>query len=126
MPPLLGFLSKLLILISLIKINFIILTLFIFIASLISLYFYLSITLITIIKSYYLFNNYTTTKPYNFIIMINLFRIFIFYFMINTINIYAMIILNKSQRYWNIIFHFWYLIRFIRYLAKINNSKRVG
>nr|BAE80060.1 NADH dehydrogenase subunit 2 [Sepia officinalis] len=126
MPPLLGFLSKLLMLISLMKMNFIILTLFMFIASLISLYFYLSMTLMTIIKSYYLFNNYTTTKPYNFIIMINLFSIFIFYFMINTMNIYAMIILNKSQSYWNIMFHFWYLISFISHLAKINNSKSVG
>nr|YP_514794.2 NADH dehydrogenase subunit 2 [Sepia officinalis] len=51
MPPLLGFLSKLLMLISLMKMNFIILTLFMFIASLISLYFYLSMTLMTIIKS---------------------------------------------------------------------------
>nr|YP_008757860.1 NADH dehydrogenase subunit 2 [Sepiella inermis]AGS18366.1 NADH dehydrogenase subunit 2 [Sepiella inermis] len=96
MPPLLGFLSKLLMLISLMKMNFIIFTLLMFIGSIISLFFYLNMTLMTTIKSYYLFNNYFIMKPYNYIIMINLFSIFIFYFMINIMIIYAMTILNKS------------------------------
>lgn len=92
LPPLLGFISKLIILISLIQLNLIMLSLLILIGTLISIFFYLNITLMTIIKSYYLFNNYITTKPYNFIILLNLLSTFILYLIINIIIKYAMII----------------------------------
>nr|BAN81972.1 NADH dehydrogenase subunit 2 [Sepia pharaonis] len=83
LPPLLGFLSKLLILISLMHMNFIIMTLLLFLGTLISLFFYLNLTLMVTIKSYFLFENNMMTKPYNLIIMLNTFSIFIFYIMIN-------------------------------------------
>nr|YP_008855156.1 NADH dehydrogenase subunit 2 [Sepia aculeata]AHA82365.1 NADH dehydrogenase subunit 2 [Sepia aculeata] len=94
MPPLLGFLSKLLILISLMQMNFIIMTLVLFMGTLISLFFYLNMTLMITIKSYLLFNNYMNMKPYNPIIMLNTFSIFIFYFMLNITIKYAMTILH--------------------------------
>lgn len=94
LPPLLGFITKLLILISLIRLNFIVLSLLIFIGTLIRLFFYLNITLITIIKSYYLFENHATIKTYSFIRVINILRIFIFFNIINIIIKYAMIILH--------------------------------
>nr|YP_008593219.1 NADH dehydrogenase subunit 2 [Sepia latimanus]QIC20336.1 NADH dehydrogenase subunit 2 [Sepia latimanus]BAN81946.1 NADH dehydrogenase subunit 2 [Sepia latimanus] len=84
LPPFLGFMSKLLMLISLMKMNLILLTLFMLISTLISLYFYMNMTLMTTIKSYYLFNNLLITKPYNStIIMINMSSVFIFYLFIN-------------------------------------------
>nr|YP_008593232.1 NADH dehydrogenase subunit 2 [Sepia lycidas]BAN81959.1 NADH dehydrogenase subunit 2 [Sepia lycidas] len=83
LPPLLGFMSKLLILISLMQMNFILMTLLLFIGSLISLFFYLNMTLMTIIKSYFLFENNMLLKSYNLIYLMNIFSIFIFYFLIN-------------------------------------------
>lgn len=94
LPPLLGFLSKLLILISLIHINFIIITLLLFLGTLISLFFYLNLTLIVTIKSYFLFENNIIIKPYNLIIILNTFSIFIFYIIINITIKYAMTILH--------------------------------
>nr|YP_008593206.1 NADH dehydrogenase subunit 2 [Sepia apama]BAN81933.1 NADH dehydrogenase subunit 2 [Sepia apama] len=83
LPPLLGFMSKLLMLISLMKMNFIILIMFMLLSTLISLYFYMNMTLMTMIKSYYMFNNQIITKPYNLIIILNILSIFIFYLIIN-------------------------------------------
>nr|CAB0049842.1 NADH dehydrogenase subunit 2 [Sepia pharaonis] len=94
LPPLLGFLSKLLILISLMHMNFIIMTLLLFLGTLISLFFYLNLTLMVTIKSYFLFENNMMMKPYNLIIMLNTFSIFIFYIMINITIKYAMTILH--------------------------------
>lgn len=94
LPPLLGFISKLLILISLIQINFIIITLLLFVGALISLFFYLNITLITTIKSYFLFEDPTILKNNNIIFILNIFSIFIFYFIINIIIKYAMTFLH--------------------------------
>lgn len=94
LPPLLGFISKLLVLITLIELNFIILSLLIFVGTLIGLFFYLNITLIIIIKSYYLFENYATIKIYKLTIIINILSIFIFFNIINIIIKYAMIIFN--------------------------------
>nr|YP_007891042.1 NADH dehydrogenase subunit 2 [Sepia pharaonis]AGJ71767.1 NADH dehydrogenase subunit 2 [Sepia pharaonis] len=94
LPPLLGFLSKLLILISLMQTNFIIMTLLLFMGTLISLFFYLNMTLMIIVKSYFLFENNNMTKPYESIIMLNMFSIFVFYILINIIIKYAMTILH--------------------------------
>nr|YP_010583743.1 NADH dehydrogenase subunit 2 [Sepia elegans]UXN83939.1 NADH dehydrogenase subunit 2 [Sepia elegans] len=94
LPPLLGFITKLLMLISLIRLNFIVLSLLMFIGTLISLFFYLNMTLMTMIKSYYLFENHATMKTYSFISVINILSIFIFFNMINIMIKYAMIILH--------------------------------
>nr|YP_001382321.1 NADH dehydrogenase subunit 2 [Sepia esculenta]BAF73649.1 NADH dehydrogenase subunit 2 [Sepia esculenta] len=94
LPPLLGFMSKLLILISLMQMNFIIMTLLLFVGALISLFFYLNMTLMTTIKSYFLFEDPTMLKNNNMIFMLNIFSIFIFYFMINIIIKYAMTFLH--------------------------------
>nr|YP_010583730.1 NADH dehydrogenase subunit 2 [Sepia orbignyana]UXN83926.1 NADH dehydrogenase subunit 2 [Sepia orbignyana] len=94
LPPLLGFISKLLVLITLIELNFIMLSLLMFVGTLIGLFFYLNMTLMIMIKSYYLFENYATMKIYKLTMMINILSIFIFFNMINIMIKYAMIIFN--------------------------------
>merc|ERR1711964_66221 len=79
LPPLLGFISKLVILISLIEIKLILLTVFIFVGTLISLYFYLNISLILIIKSYKNIQTVTPNKIYTPIVPFNLLGRFIIY-----------------------------------------------
>jgi len=79
LPPLLGFISKLVILISLIEIKLILLTVFIFVGTLISLYFYLNISLILIIKSYKNIQSVTPNKIYTPIVSFNLLGRFIIY-----------------------------------------------
>nr|QQP21734.1 NADH dehydrogenase subunit 2 [Metasepia tullbergi] len=83
LPPLLGFMSKLLMLILLMEMNMMILTIVMLISTLISLYFYMNMTFMSLIKTYYLFDNYLNMKSYNFIIVFNIFSLFPFYFIIN-------------------------------------------
>nr|YP_010944755.1 NADH dehydrogenase subunit 2 [Galiteuthis armata]WMC20853.1 NADH dehydrogenase subunit 2 [Galiteuthis armata] len=79
LPPLLGFMSKLIILISLTEMKMMMLTLFLFMGTLISLYFYLNMSLMLMIKSYKMMNNKQPNKIYNIIIMFNLMSSFIIY-----------------------------------------------
>nr|YP_009162945.1 NADH dehydrogenase subunit 2 [Uroteuthis duvaucelii]AKT93703.1 NADH dehydrogenase subunit 2 [Uroteuthis duvaucelii] len=95
LPPLLGFMSKLTILISLIETKMLMMTLLLLMGTLISLYFYLNMALMLMIKSYMMIENNKTHKPYNFMIMLNLFSSFIIYPLITMIMVYAMTIFHK-------------------------------
>nr|ACY56495.1 NADH dehydrogenase subunit 2 [Onykia robusta] len=95
LPPLLGFMSKLIILISLIQMKMMLLTLLLFTGTLISLYFYLNMSLMLMIKSYMMFNTTTSTTVFNPIIAMNLLSSFIIYPLIIIFIKYAMTILYK-------------------------------
>nr|YP_010944719.1 NADH dehydrogenase subunit 2 [Teuthowenia megalops]WMC20817.1 NADH dehydrogenase subunit 2 [Teuthowenia megalops] len=82
LPPLLGFMSKLIILITLIQMKMIMLTLLLFMGTLISLYFYLNMSLMLMIKSYKTLNNKKPMKMYNLVIIFNLMSSLIIYPMI--------------------------------------------
>nr|UGS81021.1 NADH dehydrogenase subunit 2 [Eucleoteuthis luminosa] len=79
LPPLLGFMSKLVILISLIEMKLMMLTMFMFVGTLISLYFYLNMSLMLMIKSYKNIQSISPNKLYNPIISFNLLGSFIIY-----------------------------------------------
>nr|YP_010944791.1 NADH dehydrogenase subunit 2 [Pyroteuthis margaritifera]WMC20907.1 NADH dehydrogenase subunit 2 [Pyroteuthis margaritifera] len=96
LPPLLGFMSKLMILISLIQMNLILLILILFIGTLISLYFYLNMSLMLMIKSYMMFMNINKKNMYNFIISFNITSMIIIYPLIMMFVKYAMTIFYKS------------------------------
>nr|NP_062838.1 NADH dehydrogenase subunit 2 [Heterololigo bleekeri]BAB03650.1 NADH dehydrogenase subunit 2 [Heterololigo bleekeri] len=96
LPPLLGFMSKLTVLISLIEMKMIMMTLMLLTGTLISLYFYLNMALMLMIKSYQMIENPKSNKPYNPMIMLNVFSSFIVYPMITMIMMYAMTIFHKS------------------------------
>nr|WMC20961.1 NADH dehydrogenase subunit 2 [Mastigoteuthis agassizii] len=96
LPPLLGFMSKLIILISLIHMKMMMLTLMLFLGTLISLYFYLNMSLMLMIKSYMTIEKTKTNKMYNPIISLNLLSSLIIYPLIIMFITYAMIIFNKS------------------------------
>nr|YP_008994351.1 NADH dehydrogenase subunit 2 [Cistopus taiwanicus]AGS15324.1 NADH dehydrogenase subunit 2 [Cistopus taiwanicus] len=118
-PPMLGFLSKLMMLNFLLKMNMIMLSLILFMGTLISLYFYLNLMMMMMTKSFYMFNmkkmNMMDMKS---IMCMNMLGTIIFIPMI----LYAMNIFNKSQSYWHIMLHFWNLISIISNLFKFNNS----
>lgn len=95
LPPLLGFISKLIILISLVQMKMMILTLLLFLGTLISLYFYLNISLILMIKSYILFNTGRPARGFSFIVSLNVLSSFIIYPLIIIFIKYAMTILYK-------------------------------
>nr|AHA47373.1 NADH dehydrogenase subunit 2 [Idiosepius hallami] len=96
LPPLLGFMSKLLILISLMKLKLMIYTLIMLIGTLISLYLYMNLSLMLLINSYLLINLKKMKTSSTMMISMNLLSSFIFYpFIIMFIN-YAMIIFYKS------------------------------
>nr|WMC20798.1 NADH dehydrogenase subunit 2 [Chtenopteryx sicula] len=95
LPPLLGFMSKLIILISLIEMKMMMMTLLLFIGTLISIYFYLNMSLMLMVKSHMMFQNNKMNKPYNSIISLNLFSSLILYPLITMITMYAMTILYK-------------------------------
>nr|WMC21015.1 NADH dehydrogenase subunit 2 [Ancistrocheirus sp. 2 FFA-2023] len=95
LPPLLGFMSKFIMLMSLLKNNMIMITLFMFLGTLISLYFYLSMSLMLMIKSYMTFKRQSTNKSYNSIVSFNIFSAFIIYPFIILFVKYAMTILYK-------------------------------
>nr|QXJ42297.1 NADH dehydrogenase subunit 2 [Stoloteuthis sp. GS-2021] len=79
LPPLLGFMSKLIILISLIKMKLFILSMMMLLGALISLYFYLNMTLMLMIKSYTMFKTPKNIKIYKSLISMNLMSSFIIY-----------------------------------------------
>merc|ERR1712066_932695 len=79
LPPLLGFISKFIILLSLLQNNIIILTIIMFIGTLISLYFYLNMSLIIIIKSYITFKTYKNTMSYSTVISVNIISSLVFF-----------------------------------------------
>nr|YP_010454112.1 NADH dehydrogenase subunit 2 [Inioteuthis japonica]QXJ42102.1 NADH dehydrogenase subunit 2 [Inioteuthis japonica] len=79
LPPLLGFMSKLIILISLINMNLLMLSLLMLLGTLISLYFYLNMSLMLMIKSYTMFKTNKNNKKYNSLISLNLLSSFIIY-----------------------------------------------
>nr|ADU54836.1 NADH dehydrogenase subunit 2 [Dosidicus gigas]ADU55418.1 NADH dehydrogenase subunit 2 [Dosidicus gigas] len=95
LPPLLGFMSKLIILISLIEMKLMMLTMFMFVGTLISLYFYLNMSLMLMIKSYKNLHSNTTNKMYNPIISFNLLGSFIVYPIVIMFIKYAMTIFYK-------------------------------
>nr|QXJ42115.1 NADH dehydrogenase subunit 2 [Iridoteuthis sp. GS-2021] len=82
LPPLLGFMSKLIILISLIKMKMFMLSMMMLLGTLISLYFYLNMSLMMMIKSYTMFKMPKNTKTYNLLISLNMMSSFIMYPMI--------------------------------------------
>nr|YP_010454229.1 NADH dehydrogenase subunit 2 [Sepietta obscura]QXJ42258.1 NADH dehydrogenase subunit 2 [Sepietta obscura] len=79
LPPLLGFMSKLIILISLINMKLFILSIFMLLGTLISLYFYLNMSLMLLIKSYNMFKTSKNIKNYKSLISLNLMSSFILY-----------------------------------------------
>nr|YP_004935468.1 NADH dehydrogenase subunit 2 [Semirossia patagonica]BAL27738.1 NADH dehydrogenase subunit 2 [Semirossia patagonica] len=79
LPPLLGFMSKLIMLISLIKMKLFLLTMLMLLGTLISLYFYLNISLMLMIKSYTMFKTTKNIKNYKSLISLNLMSSFIIY-----------------------------------------------
>nr|ADU55396.1 NADH dehydrogenase subunit 2 [Dosidicus gigas] len=95
LPPLLGFMSKLIILISLIEMKLMMLAMFMFVGTLISLYFYLNMSLMLMIKSYKNLQSNTTNKMYNPIISFNLLGSFIVYPIVIMFIKYAMTIFYK-------------------------------
>nr|ADP89687.1 NADH dehydrogenase subunit 2 [Chtenopteryx sicula] len=95
LPPLLGFMSKLIILISLIEMKMMMMTLLLFVGTLISIYFYLNMSLMLMIKSHMMFENNKTNKMYNSIISLNIFSSIILYPLVMMIIMYAMTILYK-------------------------------
>nr|ADU54651.1 NADH dehydrogenase subunit 2 [Dosidicus gigas] len=95
LPPLLGFMSKLIILISLIEMKLMMLAMFMFVGTLISLYFYLNMSLMLMIKSYKNLHSNTANKMYNPIISCNLLGSFIVYPIVIMFIKYAMTIFYK-------------------------------
>nr|ADU54776.1 NADH dehydrogenase subunit 2 [Dosidicus gigas]ADU54908.1 NADH dehydrogenase subunit 2 [Dosidicus gigas]ADU54968.1 NADH dehydrogenase subunit 2 [Dosidicus gigas]ADU55368.1 NADH dehydrogenase subunit 2 [Dosidicus gigas] len=95
LPPLLGFMSKLIILISLIEMKLMMLAMFMFVGTLISLYFYLNMSLMLMIKSYKNLHSNTANKMYNPIISFNLLGSFIMYPIVIMFIKYAMTIFYK-------------------------------
>nr|ACC86824.1 NADH dehydrogenase subunit 2 [Sthenoteuthis oualaniensis] len=95
LPPLLGFMSKLIILISLIEMKLMLLTVFMFVGTLISLYFYLNMSLMLMIKSYKNIQSVTPNKIYTPIVSFNLLGSFIIYPVIIMFIKYAMTIFYK-------------------------------
>nr|WMC20796.1 NADH dehydrogenase subunit 2 [Egea inermis] len=96
LPPLLGFMSKLIIIISLTEMNMMIPTLLLFTGTLISLYIYLNMSLMLMIKSYKMLYTPQPYKMHNIIISFNLMSSFIIYPLIITCIKYAMTIFYKS------------------------------
>nr|ACZ72732.1 NADH dehydrogenase subunit 2 [Pterygioteuthis giardi] len=97
LPPMLGFMSKLIVIILLMDMYMIILSLTLFIGTLISLYFYLNMCLMVIIKSYMMLITPKHNKMYNSIISMNVFSVMIVYPILIMIIKYAMTILYKPQ-----------------------------
>nr|ADU55032.1 NADH dehydrogenase subunit 2 [Dosidicus gigas] len=95
LPPLLGFMSKLIILISLIEMKLMMLAMFMFVGTLISLYFYLNMSLMLMIKSYKNLHSNTANKMYNPIISFNVLGSFIVYPIVIMFIKYAMTIFYK-------------------------------
>nr|ADU54993.1 NADH dehydrogenase subunit 2 [Dosidicus gigas] len=95
LPPLLGFMSKLIILISLIEMKLMMLAMFMFVGTLISLYFYLNMSLMLMVKSYKNLHSNTANKMYNPIISFNLLGSFIVYPIVIMFIKYAMTIFYK-------------------------------
>nr|QXJ42336.1 NADH dehydrogenase subunit 2 [Sepiadarium kochi] len=79
LPPLLGFMSKLLIIITLIKTNLFLLCLLMLIGTLISLYFYLNMSLMLMIKSYMMMDLKINKNMYNYLVSLNMLSTFIIY-----------------------------------------------
>nr|YP_010610617.1 NADH dehydrogenase subunit 2 [Opisthoteuthis californiana]WAP91385.1 NADH dehydrogenase subunit 2 [Opisthoteuthis californiana] len=92
-PPFIGFLSKIIILISFINMNFIIIPMILFISTLISLYFYLNMSMMMFIKSFSFIKLYPLSHNLYFFLSFNIISIFTF---IPFIILYAMNIFNKS------------------------------
>nr|ADU55046.1 NADH dehydrogenase subunit 2 [Dosidicus gigas] len=95
LPPLLGFMSKLIILISLIEMKLMMLAMFMFVGTLISLYFCLNMSLMLMIKSYKNLHCSTANKMYNPIMSFNLLGSFIVYPSVIMFMKYAMTIFYK-------------------------------
>nr|ADU55044.1 NADH dehydrogenase subunit 2 [Dosidicus gigas] len=95
LPPLLGFMSKLISLISLIEMKLMMLAMFMFVGTLISLYFYLNMSLMLMIKSYKNLHSNTANKMYNPISSFNLLGSFIVYPIVIMFIKYAMTIFYK-------------------------------
>nr|YP_010610630.1 NADH dehydrogenase subunit 2 [Cirroctopus glacialis]WAP91398.1 NADH dehydrogenase subunit 2 [Cirroctopus glacialis] len=77
-PPFVGFLTKILILMSLINMNLYIMPILLFMSTLISLYFYLNLSMMSLIKSFSFLITYTPPFNFNLLISINLLMFFSF------------------------------------------------
>nr|YP_010174594.1 NADH dehydrogenase subunit 2 [Octopus fitchi]QBR54751.1 NADH dehydrogenase subunit 2 [Octopus fitchi] len=90
-PPMLGFMSKLMILYMLLKSNMILLSFMLFMGTLISLYFYLNLMMIMMMKSMYMYKTNNMYMSMKLIMCFNMLSTIIFIPMM----MYAMNILNK-------------------------------
>nr|WAP91515.1 NADH dehydrogenase subunit 2 [Grimpoteuthis sp.] len=90
-PPFMGFITKILILLLLINMNFIITPMILFLSTLISLYFYLNLSMMMLIKSFSFLKLSLLSYNYNLIMALNIMSLFIFI----PIILYAMNIFNK-------------------------------
>nr|YP_010610733.1 NADH dehydrogenase subunit 2 [Graneledone verrucosa]WAP91566.1 NADH dehydrogenase subunit 2 [Graneledone verrucosa] len=92
MPPLMGFLSKLMIINMLMKMNMVMLPIMLFMSTLISLYFYLNLMMMMMIKSFFLLKINKMNTNMKLIMSLNIMSTIIFI----PIMMYAMNIFNKS------------------------------
>lgn len=121
LPPLTGFIPKLLIINILIKYS-IIHAIILIIGSLINLFFYLNISLnMLITNQQYIYSkiNIKAQLTINTIINLNFLSLFI-------IILYALIIFIKPQRYWNHLLYSWHLSRLYRNNNKNSYSHRTS
>nr|YP_010577094.1 NADH dehydrogenase subunit 2 [Amphitretus pelagicus]UZN92540.1 NADH dehydrogenase subunit 2 [Amphitretus pelagicus] len=93
MPPMLGFMSKLMMLNLLINMHMFFLPIFLFMGTLISLFFYLNLCCMLMIKSYFLFKIKSTNLKLKLILCLNIMGSFLF---LPILMLYAMNIFNKS------------------------------
>nr|YP_010583719.1 NADH dehydrogenase subunit 2 [Histioteuthis bonnellii]UXN83915.1 NADH dehydrogenase subunit 2 [Histioteuthis bonnellii] len=93
LPPLLGFMSKLIILISLIEMKMMMLSMLLFLGTLVSLYTYLNMSLMLMIKSYMTYENKKNKNIFMPLISMNILSSFIMYPLVIMIIKYAMTIL---------------------------------
>nr|YP_010610643.1 NADH dehydrogenase subunit 2 [Cirrothauma murrayi]WAP91411.1 NADH dehydrogenase subunit 2 [Cirrothauma murrayi] len=91
LPPFIGFLSKLMILLTLISMKIIIMPTIMFFSSLISLYFYLNLSMMMFIKSFSFMKSYSLYPNMWMLVSISVMSLFVF---IPMITMYAMNILN--------------------------------
>nr|WAP91450.1 NADH dehydrogenase subunit 2 [Cirrothauma sp. LA-2022] len=92
MPPFIGFMSKIMILLTLINMNMIIMPMIMFFSTLFSLYFYLNLSMMMFIKSFSFMKLNPLHHSMNLLISMNIMSLFAF---IPILSMYAMNILNK-------------------------------
>ena len=121
LPPFLGFIPKLLTFEVLIRQQLFGLTFFILLGALINLSYYINIVFNLLCPPH-------TVKKAHQNILINILLMITAtcpFILLSPLIIYAMAILNKSQRYWNTLLYFWGLIRAPWHIYKYTYSSRI-